>query len=64
MHYGYAAASYDLAVTQEEEKLINRQLLYSFVPAVLSFTFSSLLLFASPVTPKVILFSFTGLLLT
>jgi len=39
-------------------------MLYAFVPAAISFTATSVLLFASPLTIKQVIFSFTSLMLT
>jgi Protein of unknown function (DUF3429) len=64
IHYGLASATYETAVTDEELKHIRRQLIFSFVPAAMSFSFTSMLLFSSPITLPTVLISFTGLMLT
>ena len=51
-------------MTDQELKHIKYQMIYSFVPAALSFSFTSSLLFASPITLPAVIFSFTGLMIT
>ena len=50
IHYGFAAAVYETCNTEEEKKRCQYQMAYSFVPAMLVFGASSLLLFATPLT--------------
>ena len=64
IHYGLASASYETAVTDEELKRIQYQMIYSFVPAAMSFSSASFLLFSSPLTLQTCIFAFSGLMLT
>ena len=64
IHYGLGAAMYEIAVNEKDFKFNKIQMLYAFVPAALSFTATSVLLFASPLTVKHIVFGFTQLMLT
>jgi len=64
IHYGFASATYETAVTDEELKRIKYQMIFSFLPAALSFSFTSTLLFAQPITMGAVIFSFTGLMVT
>ena len=64
VHYGLGAATYDTARSDSERKQIEYQIMYSFVPAIVASISSSVLLFSSPLTFKVVLYSFTSLLLT
>ena len=50
VHYGLASAAYDTARTPEERRAISYQLGYSFVPALLAFCSSNILLFSNPLT--------------
>ena len=64
IHYGLAACTYETAVTEEELRRIQYQMIYSFVPAAMALSSSSFLLFASPLTIGHVIFSFTSLMLT
>ena len=64
VHYGFAAAAYETATSDEEIKRIKYQMVYSFIPAAMAFTSSSFLLFASPLCLQHIVFGFTSLMLT
>ena len=64
IHYGLASATYDTARTPEEEKAVTMQLFYSFVPAIMAFCSTNFLLFSSPLTIPIVVYSFTSLMLT
>lgn len=64
IHYGLASATYETAIHDEELRAIKLQMIYSFVPAAMSFSCASMLLFSSPLTLSTVMFSFTGLMLT
>ena len=64
VHYGLATAAYDTARTDEERKAISYQLGYSFVPALLAFGASNLLLFTNPLTSQAIVYCFSSLMIT
>lgn len=64
IHYGLASATYETAVSDEELRHIQYQMIYSFVPAAMSFSLTSFLLFSTPLTLPTVIFSFTGLMLT
>jgi len=64
IHYGFAAATYETAVEDEEIRRIKYQMIYSFVPAALSFSFSQMLLFASPLSIPSVIVAFSGLMVT
>ena len=64
IHYGLGSATYDTARTDEERRAINLQIGYSFVPALMAFASSNYLLFSSPLTLPIIIYSFTSLMLT
>lgn len=64
VHYGLASATYETAVHDDELRAIKLQMIYSFVPAAMSFSFASMLLFASPLSMPTVMFSFTGLMIT
>ena len=48
IHYGFAAAAYETATSDEELKRVKYQMIYSFIPAAMAFSSTSFLLFASP----------------
>jgi hypothetical protein len=64
MHYGLASATYETAMVEADIKHIKYQMIYSFMPAALSFAFSWILLFTAPLALKTVLFGFTGLMIT
>jgi len=64
IHYGFAAATYETAITPEEKARIKYQMVYSFMPATFSFLASSTLLFASPLTLPTVVWGFTSLMVT
>jgi len=64
IHYGLAAATYETAVTDEELRSIKYQMIYSFVPAGISFSCVTFLLFSNPLTVYSVIVAFTGLMLT
>eukprot|EP00347_Sterkiella_histriomuscorum_P002938 403366214 len=64
IHYGLAAATYDTAVTEDEIRAIKYQMVYSFIPAAMSFSSASLLLFSTPLTIPTTVIAFTSLMLT
>jgi hypothetical protein len=64
IHYGLASATYETAVSDEELRHIQYQMIYSFVPAAMSFSLTSFLLFSTPLTLPTVIFTFTGLMMT
>ena len=64
VHYGLAAATYETAITEEEEKRVKYQMCYAFVPAAMSLSSSSFLLFSSPLSVGPVVFGFTSLMMT
>jgi hypothetical protein len=64
IHYGFAAANYETATTDEEMYSSSKQLVFSFLPAILSFAASSFLLYPTPLLLQNVLIGFTGLMLT
>jgi len=64
IHYGLGAAVYDTARSNEEKKQVEYQIMYSFVPAIVASISSSVILFTSPLSLKVVVYGFTSLLLT
>lgn len=64
IHYGLAAANYETAVTDSELRASSYQMIYSFLPAALSFSATSFLLFSTPLQLPGVLIGFTGLMLT
>jgi hypothetical protein len=50
IHYGFAAASYDVARSESEKKAVSFQMMYSFVPAIMAYSCTNFLLFSSPIT--------------
>jgi hypothetical protein len=64
IHYGFASAIYESSTNEEEKSRAKYQIAYSFVPAILSFASSSVLLFAYPLTIKHVIFGFTSLMMT
>lgn len=61
VHYGLGSAQYDVARTEEEKKEISWQIGYAFVPGILCFGATNLLLFAAPLTLKEITIGFSTL---
>jgi hypothetical protein len=59
-----ASATYETAVSDEELRHIQYQMIYSFVPAAMSFSLTSFMLFSTPLTLPTVIFTFTGLMLT
>ena len=64
IHYGLAAATYETAITADEQRRVKYQMIYAFVPAAMALSSSSFLLFASPLTIKHVVIGFTSLMLT
>ena len=64
IHYGLAAATYETAVTEEEERRVKYQMCYAFVPAAMALSSTSFLLFTSPLTVGPVVFGFTSLMMT
>lgn len=64
IHYGLASATFDTARTPEEASAIKLQMFYSFVPAFMAYCSTNFLLFSSPLTVPVVIYSFTSLMLT
>ena len=66
IHFGLAAAAFQNIQNPSPklQKSIINQLILSFLPSCLSFTFSSLLLFSNPVLNTHIIFCFSGIILT
>ena len=64
IHYGLAAATYDTARSEAEQKSISIQMFYSFIPALLAFASSNFLLFSSPLNPNIITYAFSSLMVT
>ena len=62
VHYGFGSAQFDVARSEEEKKAINYQLMYAFVPGIVSFGATNLMLFASPLTTSEIFTGFTALM--
>ena len=52
VHYGLGAAQYDVARNEQEKKEISWQIGYAFVPGIICFGSTNLLLFAAPLTLK------------
>lgn len=64
IHYGLGAAMYEIAMSDKDLKFNKYQMLYAFVPAAMAFSTTSILLFASPLAIKHVVFAFTSLMLT
>lgn len=64
IHYGFAACNWEVAISEQDQKNAQRQMMLSFLPAVASISFSSYLLFAAPIQMHHIITSFTGLMVT
>ena len=64
IHYGFGAASYDTARSDEEKKAISYQIMYSFVPATIAFISSNMILFQNPLTVATVTYGFTALMVT
>lgn len=64
IHYGFGAASYDTARSDEEKQAISYQIMYSFVPATIAFISSNIILFQSPLTVATVTYGFTALMVT
>ena len=63
VHYGLGAAQYDVARNEQEKKEISWQIGYAFVPGIICFGATNLLLFAVPLTLKEVTISFSSLML-
>ena len=64
VHYGLASATYETAITEEEINRVKYQMLYSFVPGILAFSTSQIMLFSCPLQINHIIVGFTTLMLT
>ena len=64
IHYGLAASTYDVARDDKEKRAVNWQFLYSFVPAIMSYGSTNVLLFSDPLTIGSVIYCFTSLMLT
>ena len=64
IHYGLGSAQYDVCKSDEEKSMISTQLTYSFVPGVVSFVASNLILFSNPLTLKEVTIGFSALMIT
>ena len=51
-------------MTDEELKHIKYQMIYSFIPAAMSFSFATMLLFSTPLNLQTVIFAFTGFMAT
>ena len=64
IHYGLASATYETAITEEELNRVKYQMLYSFVPGIVAFSTSQIMLFSCPLQISHIVVGFTSLMLT
>ena len=64
IHYGLASATYDTARDPEEQRAVTIQMMYSFFPALMSFSASNFLLFSSPLGLSTVVYAFTSLMIT
>ena len=64
IHYGFGSAIYDVARDAEEKKGARYQIMYAFLPGIMAFGSTNLMLFAAPLTLKEVTMGFTALMLT
>ena len=64
IHYGFSSAIYETAVGDQELKQVKYQMVYSFLPAALAFSFCQMMLMASPLNIPTVVVGFSGLMLT
>lgn len=62
MHYGFGASNYEVSINNADLELIRNQIYYSFTPAVLSYIATMPLLFWEPLSPFVMVMSYSTLL--
>jgi hypothetical protein len=64
IHYGLGACNWEIALKELERTRATRQMIFSFLPALVAIMSSSYLLFAAPIQMHHIISCFTGLMVT